>query len=199
MARTVKQPAERKMEIVDAARRLFYSRGYAKTTITEIIDEVEVSKGLFYYYFGSKEDILDEIVTQMVEEDVSALREIALDPGRGPGEQTLLMFREHLRFVSAPTGQIAAHLRAMNNPELVIRTLRQGIVRLTPLFVDVIERGVAQGIFEISDPFASTELLLYACTFEAVFSPQEGSDARGRAFVQLVERALGAKPGSLGE
>ena len=56
--RDVKEPEVRKAEIMDAAIRLFTRKGYLNTTTQDIIDEVNISRGLLYYHFKNKEDIL---------------------------------------------------------------------------------------------------------------------------------------------
>ena len=45
MSRTVKNPAERKQQILDAAQELFATRGYEDTSVRAIIDAVGISKG----------------------------------------------------------------------------------------------------------------------------------------------------------
>jgi len=47
----------RKQELLDAALQLFYEKGYEKTSVNDIIEKVGVSKGAFYYYFKSKEEV----------------------------------------------------------------------------------------------------------------------------------------------
>ena len=56
--RDVKEPEIRKAEIMDAAIGLFTRKGYLNTTTQDIIDEVNISRGLLYYHFKNKEDIL---------------------------------------------------------------------------------------------------------------------------------------------
>ncbi|MDM7911474.1 MAG: helix-turn-helix domain-containing protein, partial [Methanotrichaceae archaeon] len=58
MGRIVKDPEERRRELIDTAERLFITKGYAQTAISDIVNEVKVSQGAFYYYFDSKEDVL---------------------------------------------------------------------------------------------------------------------------------------------
>ena len=48
-----------KRRIVDAAWELFYEKGYDDTTVDDIIRLSETSKGSFYYYFSSKDSLLD--------------------------------------------------------------------------------------------------------------------------------------------
>lgn len=52
-----------KHRIVDAAWKLFYEKGYDDTTVDDIIKLSETSKGSFYYYFGSKDSLLDTLST----------------------------------------------------------------------------------------------------------------------------------------
>ena len=58
MPRTVKDYDERYAEFLDVAQQLFFSQGYERTTVQEIIDTVGVAKGTFYHYFDSKQAIL---------------------------------------------------------------------------------------------------------------------------------------------
>ena len=57
--RVVKEPDERKQEILEAALRVFARKGYDKTSISDIAGEIGISQGLCYRYFPSKEVIYD--------------------------------------------------------------------------------------------------------------------------------------------
>ncbi len=48
-------------KIIDTAWRLFHENGFSGTTINDIIREAGISKGTFYYYFRSKDDMLDTL------------------------------------------------------------------------------------------------------------------------------------------
>lgn len=48
----------RRAQFVEAAIRLFSQRGYFNTSIEDVADDVQVSKGLFYRYFTDKNDLL---------------------------------------------------------------------------------------------------------------------------------------------
>ncbi|HFL7177103.1 TPA: TetR/AcrR family transcriptional regulator, partial [Enterococcus faecium] len=60
--REVKDAEIRKEEIMDISFRLFMKNGYMNTTTQDIIDEAKISRGLLYYHFKNKEDILYNIV-----------------------------------------------------------------------------------------------------------------------------------------
>ena len=53
---------ERRQQILDQAARLFAERGYHPTSVAEIVDSLGVGKGVFYWYFESKEDLFLEIL-----------------------------------------------------------------------------------------------------------------------------------------
>ena len=56
-----KDTDERRNEFIDAAEKLFKENGVVDTTINAIVKEMDVAKGLFYYYFKSKDDVIDAI------------------------------------------------------------------------------------------------------------------------------------------
>ena len=63
--RVSKPPKERKAELVAAARRLFDEHGIDKTRVCDIVKEVGVAQGVFYYYFTSKDEIIAEVIAQV--------------------------------------------------------------------------------------------------------------------------------------
>jgi AcrR family transcriptional regulator len=64
-----------RQRIIQAANRLFYRRGYNRTSFTDIVDAAGVPRGNIYYYFRTKEEILRaalgyrlEIIDTMMDE-----------------------------------------------------------------------------------------------------------------------------------
>lgn len=56
-----------RQQIIDAAFELFANDGYTNTSIAEVAQKADVSKGLIYHYFDSKQKVLEAIFDQMVE------------------------------------------------------------------------------------------------------------------------------------
>ena len=50
--RIIKEHGERKAEIIAAAESLFLSKGYANSTINDILVALNIAKGTFYHYFA---------------------------------------------------------------------------------------------------------------------------------------------------
>lgn len=64
MTRITKAPEERRQEIIDTAMKVFYEKGYEKTSISDIAREMNVAQGLCYCYFSSKEELFDTALDQ---------------------------------------------------------------------------------------------------------------------------------------
>ncbi len=197
--RIVKDPEERRNEILDAAERLFQSKGYGKATINDILNEVGVAKGTFYYYFKSKEDVLDAIVTRYVEKGVRAAREIAADVRLSVHEKLLYIMLAQ-RHGTEDNRQILEELHDVNNAQMHQKSLLETVLRLTPVLQEVIEQGIREKAFATPYPRESIELLLVAAVTlfdEGIFkwSPDE-LETKIQGFMYAMETLLGAKEGS---
>ena len=64
MPRSTKAASDRRLEFINAAEALFTEKGFENTSIDDIVQRVGVAKGLFYYYFKSREELLANIVDQ---------------------------------------------------------------------------------------------------------------------------------------
>ena len=77
--RNAKDGEERKKELLETARRLFITKGYEKTSVNDIIQEVGIKKGTFYYYFTSKEEMLEEMILEVVKQGAERARAVLKD------------------------------------------------------------------------------------------------------------------------
>ena len=79
-ARAAKQTAERRnrdADVVAAAIKIFYSKGFSAATIQEVADEVGVLKGSLYHYISSKEDLLFRVLKESHEQAAVIMDEVA--------------------------------------------------------------------------------------------------------------------------
>ena len=67
-----------KSRIVAAAWQLFYEKGYNGTTVDDIIALSDTSKGSFYYYFSTKDELLDTL--SLILDDYYEELETEMDP-----------------------------------------------------------------------------------------------------------------------
>ena len=67
---------ERRRSVLDAARRLFVTQGYAETTVDAIAEAAGVGKGTVYLHFATKDDLLVELITGATEGVLRQIGEI---------------------------------------------------------------------------------------------------------------------------
>lgn len=73
MTRAERKRLELRKDIVDAAFDCFAERGYHATGIADIAAHLGIGHGTFYRYFENKRDIVDHVITDIVERVVAAL------------------------------------------------------------------------------------------------------------------------------
>ena len=84
-----------KGRIVDAAWELFYEQGYEQTTIDEIVERSETSKGSFYHYFDGKDALLSSL-SYLFDKKYEELKDI-IDPETNSYDKLLyLNYHSHL-------------------------------------------------------------------------------------------------------
>lgn len=64
--------ALKRKRIVEAARRLFYEKGYERTTLEDIAERLNVTKPFIYSYYKNKNELLHEIAEQCISECLEA-------------------------------------------------------------------------------------------------------------------------------
>ncbi|MGG4142837.1 TetR/AcrR family transcriptional regulator [Paenibacillus algorifonticola] len=198
--RILKDPEERKNEILDTAEMLFYTKGYNKTTINDILQEIGIAKGTFYYYFKSKEEVMDAIIMRIVAADVAAAKEIASSPEL----PTLVKLFQILMAQKPKHGdrkeQLLEQFHQVGNAEMHQKSLVQTINHLTPVLTEVIEQGIEEHIFQTEFPKETVEFLIVSSTFlfdEGLFEWQPAEIIqKAKAFIHVMETTLGAKKGS---
>jgi len=62
MARTPRVVEDRREQIIDAAMRVFSEKGFTKATNKDVAREAGITPGLIYYYFESKEKLLEAMI-----------------------------------------------------------------------------------------------------------------------------------------
>ncbi|WP_231090475.1 TetR/AcrR family transcriptional regulator [Streptococcus gordonii] len=66
--------ANKKEFILDTAEKMFVEQGFDQTSIAQILDATQIAKGTLYYYFTSKEEIMDAIIERWIERSFEQVR-----------------------------------------------------------------------------------------------------------------------------
>lgn len=197
MTRTVKDPKIRRSEILAAAGELFTNQGYINTTVEAIIQQVGIAKGTFYYYFKSKEEILDALVHQMVDELCEEYKKIADTPELNAADKMQKMLRGQNQLTESI---LLEDLHRPENRELHERINIAVILKVSPVLAQVVEQGRKEAVFNVDYPLETIQFLLAGSQFlmeSGLFQwNQEEQMKRARTLQLIIERSLGAEPGS---
>jgi TetR/AcrR family transcriptional regulator, cholesterol catabolism regulator len=71
-------------EVVAAAAKVFYERGYSAATVQDIADELGILKGSLYHYIKTKEDLLFRLFEQVHREVEAILEDVLAVEGLDP-------------------------------------------------------------------------------------------------------------------
>ena len=95
---SVEKKEAKKDRIIEKSMELFKENGYHATKVEEITKALGISKGNFYTYFNSKEEVLYEILDIMKEHRISLLNEVNVD--NNPKEILREFIEKHINFFS---------------------------------------------------------------------------------------------------
>lgn len=111
-----------RQRIIDAADNLFYKRGYNQTSFQDISDATGIPRGNFYYYFKTKDEILDAVVSSRVSDMSDMLQNC--EAQTSDARERLMLFTNMLQYKQedivqsgCPVGSLSSEL-AKDAPEL---------------------------------------------------------------------------------
>lgn len=120
--------------MLEAARRVFLDRGYARATLEAVAEEAGFSKGVVYSQFGSKGDLFMALLDRRIEERASQNEEIAAGLVSADGVRELV--RDALREEAANSGwvRLLVEFRALASHDPAGRAARSSGRRTRPRY-----------------------------------------------------------------
>lgn len=212
MARTIKEEehATRRNEILDVTTRLIYTKGYEQMTIQDVLDVLNISKGAFYHYFTSKQELMESVIARMMDEGLRFLNPIVEDENLPALEKLQRYFDGAVQWKTARRPELLAILRVWYADENAL--VRQKMFSATstafvPAITKIIHQGIREGVFHPAYPDQAAALLLalmqgFGENFARPFlDPDPGSLSSLMetiaAYTDAMERLIGVPPGSL--
>ncbi len=160
MARN-KHPEETVSLILDVSYRLFMEKGYERTSIQDIIDNLGgLSKGAIYHHFKSKEDILVAVTDRMTSQSNNILANIRDRKDLNGQEKLKKIFKDSImRPVQDEIFTVAPDLH--DNPRLLFSILRETMDEAAPNYIlPIIMQGIEDGSIQTEHPKALAELII---------------------------------------
>ncbi|NOV01283.1 TetR/AcrR family transcriptional regulator [Paenibacillus planticolens] len=193
MPRISKDPEVRKNEILDVAMELFKVNGFERTSVSDIVKKMGVAQGTFYYYFKSKEEVVNAACERTL---FSRLADV-----QSTTKNTSLTALEKLYKIivdAIPTPQeqtVLDYLHDASNITLHQKWKVAELTALIPYVAEIVRQGVHAGEFTVKHPEEAAEFLLVGTAFwldNGVFKWSEEELTIKRAAVRSIfERLLG--------
>ena len=199
--RDVKEPEMRRAEIINAAMLLFMEKGYLNTTTQDIVDKVNISRGLLYYHFKNKEDILYCLVEQYSDKLLRRIHLIAYDEEKNAIEKIRAFIDETIispESVTDEESELQKTVDLEENRYMIDKLSHKLIEKLTIYFERIINQGISEKVFSVKYPVEIAEFLMTAYVFvsnniKIRYSEKEPANDYLNAFKIMLEQSLNTK------
>jgi len=145
-------------KILASAELLFSQKGYDSTTMQDIMNESELSKGAIYHHFSSKEEILKAMISTAQTQINEYFLQIA--------DNHNLSVKEKVASIIQQFAINKNHDTFINNhwvekvPFALLSTIRNGNDFIAPQISKIIQQGVSEGEFNCEHPEELAEILV---------------------------------------
>ena len=192
MEATMKKGEKRKQMLLKIAYDMFLTKGYENTPVDEIIEKAQIAKGTYYYYFQSKEQMLEEVIDMMIENETEMAEQIIRTDISVP--QKIVGILTSMKPTEAEQ-PIKNTLFQEENVLMHHKVRKKLIDTLTPLLSEVIEEGVNEGIFKCDNIPERVKMLLIIS--DGTFNEGTFSQRDIAVFIDMTEKLLGAENGTM--
>ena len=174
------QYLNKREKILDAMQQLMTTADTRSITVSEIAQKAGIGKGSIYYYFPSKNDILDGVIERAYSR--------VLEKGKALAASKELRRQES--FNAAPDGQERAFIH--------LKFAKAIITHLRPILADILRQAVAENgaVCEYPEETAYIILLVLTTTLDNRLVPMKESDVSRilTAFTQMQGQGLNIPP-----
>lgn len=164
-SRPTRSDAQRQT-ILDAASLLFIEKGFGGTNINDIADAVGMTRTALYYYFPSKESMLEALTKEVTERASDLTKEVARRPEFSPDEGLRQLILHHASLILSHPQQFRVAERSESSlPEMQRQAAQAARRAVRNDFVGVIQRGIAQGLFVPVDAEVAAFSIIGMCNW----------------------------------
>jgi len=201
MARTPQDPEIRINEILDVAQKCFINMGYRKTTISVVAKEMGVAKGMLYYYFKSKEELLEVLLKRHSDLFLSEIKQMIDSESIMPSEKIGRMFERVIHGVFYQDGELLSILYDEKNLYIKEKVTSYCGSSFMNMGKKVIAEGKKKKEFFVEQEEAVLEFLILILGFliEMFYKklPSDMLQMRLKMTENMIENLLHSKKGSI--
>ena len=189
--------ANKKEFILDTAEKMFVEQGFDQTSIAQILDATQIARGTLYYYFTSKEEIMDAIIERWISRSFEQMHTWVERKGlsileRLMGALAALNMKEEGQ-------EILDHLHAPQNALLHEKTNQILLSKAPKILSPLLQEAIQAGEMQTAYPYESIEMMLtyslqiFNTSFQTLNRQEQ--EQKVQAFIYLLEKIFQTKEG----
>lgn len=202
----------RRDAFVDAAMRLMQAKGYEQMSIQDVLDAAGASRGAFYHYFESKQELLEAMVDRIADQVLADLAPMVDDAGLPAISKLERFFGGIAQYKTDRKALMLEFIKVWKSDDMAVvreRLRRTMVQKVAPTLAVIIRQGVAEEVFGV-DSIAETATILMTLLLgfqdgatdlflarQANTISYEDAERTLLTFAAAFERILGARPGSI--
>ena len=192
-------------QILDALQNLMESRSIQSISVSEVAQTAGMGKGSIYYYFPSKDAILDALIERNYEKPLETAKTLAGQTEISPFTRMAMIFQacrsSSSEFLRQEEKEPVSLTGAQEHAFIHQKYMAHLVSELKPVLAEIIRQGIDSGKIHFSDPAALAEIVLIVLTVKLdntlVPSSRDGIEGTMRALVSLLEKGTENPAGSL--
>ncbi|MDA8330083.1 MAG: TetR/AcrR family transcriptional regulator [Candidatus Dormibacteraeota bacterium] len=197
--RVVKSPADRRADILAAARQVFGAIGFAEATIDDLAAAARIGKGTFYRQFESKDHLLGALWERYVDAIVQITQQVLEDRADRPGEWWATLDQIMTTLIAHAVENADLHRIVYGQANAAALDIcKQANHRVIDLICDYINRGADANAFQARHPTVAFRIAYHGIDglLDNRISDREPIDTDDLTAdaLELLHRALG-EPG----
>lgn len=189
--------------ILDTLQRLLEEKTIQNISVSEIAQRAGIGKGSIYYYFPSKDAILDALIERSYQIPLSTAKNLAAQTDIPPFTRMAMLFQacQNSSVFIKQNSAFSDYGNAQKFAFLHHKYLSYVISKLKPALTEIIKQGIESGEIHFEFPAALAEIVLIVLTVKfdnslLPSSPEEVQETM-RGLVALLEKGTDVASGTL--
>ena len=192
-------------QILDALQTLLKNKNIQTISVSEIAQTAGIGKGSIYYYFPSKEAILEALITRNYEKPLETAKNLAKQTQISPFTRMAMIFQacrnSSFEFLRQGQGASDSVISSQEKAYLHQKYLSHMILELKPALTAIITQGIETGEIHFDYPSALAEIVLIILSIKLdntlIPSSSENIEDTILGLISLLEKGTENPPGSL--
>jgi AcrR family transcriptional regulator len=193
MARN-KFPEQTVEHILSVSAKLFIEKGFDKTSIQDIIQELGLSKGAVYHHFKSKDEILGAVMRRHFDRAAQMLNELVAHTQAANAREKLVRILEHS--IADPEAHAMDRILSaqIKNPQFVVAGIQGSVNKDAAIIAQIMMEGQKDGSIHTDYPVECAEVFMMLVNIWAnpiLFERTLPETTRRLTFLQHMMKQLG--------